>query len=122
MIAQCEKLDQCLTMSDQNVTVTEMQPEPLIWNLFDSVLSDLDGVVYEGSNAIEPAPSVLNKLAALDIPVAYVTNNSSRRSEVIAEQLLGLVKMVKQDLQGSKSSALTQHGQDACFFIFSSAE
>lgn len=76
-------------MSDQNVTVTDMQPEPLIWNLFDSVLSDLDGVVYEGSNAIEPAPSVLNRLAALDIPVAYVTNNSSRRSEVIADQLLG---------------------------------
>lgn len=69
--------------------MTDRHPTNLIWNLFDSVLSDLDGVVYEGSNAIEPAPRVLAELAANRIPVAFVTNNSSRRSEVIAEQLAG---------------------------------
>lgn len=69
--------------------MTDTHPTNLIWNLFDSVLSDLDGVVYEGTNAIEPAPRVLAELAAQHIPVAFVTNNSSRRSEVIAEQLAG---------------------------------
>lgn len=67
--------------------MTNTHPDKLIWGLFDSVLSDLDGVVYEGTNAIEPAPRVLANLAQNGIPVAYVTNNSSRKSEVIAGQL-----------------------------------
>ncbi len=67
--------------------MTNAHPENLIWGLFDSVLSDLDGVVYEGTNAIEPAPRVLASLAADGIPVTFVTNNSSRKSEVIAQQL-----------------------------------
>lgn len=60
-----------------------------VWGLFDSILSDLDGVVYEGKNAIEPAPRVLTRLAELGIPVGYVTNNSSRKASTISEQLAG---------------------------------
>lgn len=54
---------------------------------FDSVLFDLDGVVYLGSKAIPNAVEAINMLSAEGIKIGYVTNNSSRRPEVIAEQL-----------------------------------
>lgn len=74
----------------------------LIWDQFDYVLSDLDGVVYEGSQAISPAPEVLGQLAALGIPIGYVTNNSSRKASVIAEQLQGFgVHCAPEDIIGS---------------------
>jgi HAD superfamily hydrolase (TIGR01450 family) len=60
-----------------------------IWGKYDTLLADLDGVVYEGKKAIEPAPSVLNHLQSEGIKIGYVTNNSSRRPETIAEQLRG---------------------------------
>lgn len=60
-----------------------------VWGQFDYLLTDLDGVVYEGKQAIEPAPEVLSALAASGIPVGYVTNNSSRKASAIAEQLAG---------------------------------
>lgn len=60
-----------------------------IWGLYDTLLADLDGVVYEGKNAIQPAPKVINGLQDSGVKVGYVTNNSSRRPEAIAEQLEG---------------------------------
>jgi HAD superfamily hydrolase (TIGR01457 family) len=60
-----------------------------IWGVYDTLLADLDGVVYEGKNAIEPAPSVIRGLQESGIKVGYVTNNSSRRPETVAEQLAG---------------------------------
>lgn len=60
-----------------------------VWDLFDFVLSDLDGVVYEGANAIAEASHALEKLRNMGVPVGYVTNNSSRKASVIAEQLAG---------------------------------
>jgi len=60
-----------------------------IWGKYDTLLADLDGVVYEGKKAIEPAPSVINHLQSEGVKIGYVTNNSSRRPETIAEQLQG---------------------------------
>lgn len=60
-----------------------------VWGEYDTLLLDLDGVVYEGKNAIEPAPSVINGFQNRGVKVGYVTNNSSRRPETIAEQLVG---------------------------------
>ena len=60
-----------------------------IWGVYDTLLADLDGVVYEGKKAIEPAPSVISQFQREGIKVGYVTNNSSRRPETIAEQLIG---------------------------------
>ncbi|MFM6980462.1 MAG: HAD-IIA family hydrolase [Micrococcales bacterium] len=60
-----------------------------VWGTYDSVLADLDGVVYEGKHAIEPAPAVINELQRAGVKVGYVTNNSSRKPETIAEQLRG---------------------------------
>jgi HAD superfamily hydrolase (TIGR01450 family) len=60
-----------------------------IWNEHDLLLADLDGVVYEGAVAIKNAVETINTIAQQNIPVGYVTNNSSRKPETIVEQLLG---------------------------------
>lgn len=54
---------------------------------YDSVLADLDGVIYEGGKAIEHAVVSINKLAEQGIKVGFVTNNSSRKPETIAAQI-----------------------------------
>lgn len=56
---------------------------------YDSVLFDLDGVVYLGAKAIEHAVESINRLKAEGFKIGFVTNNSSRRPEVIADQLKG---------------------------------
>jgi glycerol 3-phosphatase-2 len=61
----------------------------LVWGEYDTLLCDLDGVIYEGKNAIEPAPQVIRDFQNAGVTVGYVTNNSSRRAETIAEQLRG---------------------------------
>ncbi|MEY4417687.1 MAG: hypothetical protein RIQ88_125 [Actinomycetota bacterium] len=59
----------------------------LIWNNYDVLLADLDGVVYEGSKPIRDAVASINELQATGVQVGYVTNNSSRKQSTIAEQL-----------------------------------
>lgn len=58
-----------------------------LWGVYDTLLADLDGVVYEGSNSIEGAVESINSLQAQGVAVGYVTNNSSRKPETIAQQL-----------------------------------
>lgn len=55
---------------------------------FDGLLFDLDGVVYEGGQAIPGAIETINTLSS-KTKIGYVTNNASRRPEVIAQQLTG---------------------------------
>jgi HAD superfamily hydrolase (TIGR01450 family) len=54
---------------------------------YDSILLDLDGVVYLGAQAIDHAVESINRAESEGFKVGYVTNNASRRPEVIAEQL-----------------------------------
>ncbi len=54
---------------------------------YDSLLLDLDGVVYLGNQAVEHAIESINRAEAEGFKIGYVTNNASRRPEVIAEQL-----------------------------------
>ena len=56
---------------------------------YDTLLADLDGVIYEGTQAISGAVEAIHLVQAEGIAVGYVTNNSSRRPETIAEQLAG---------------------------------
>jgi glycerol-1-phosphatase len=60
-----------------------------LWGQYDTLLADLDGVIYEGSNAIVHAVESVNQIQQSGIPVGYVTNNSSRKPETIVEQLNG---------------------------------
>jgi glycerol 3-phosphatase-2 len=61
----------------------------VIWGTYDSLLLDLDGVVYEGARAIDGAVEVITDFQAKQLPIGFVTNNSSRKPETIAEQLAG---------------------------------
>jgi HAD superfamily hydrolase (TIGR01450 family) len=58
-----------------------------LWGLYDTLLADLDGVVYEGTQAIAGAVESINSLQSQGVAVGYVTNNSSRTPETIAQQL-----------------------------------
>lgn len=56
---------------------------------FDSVLFDLDGVVYTGPDPVPGAPEAIAQLAAEGIPYAFLTNNAGRAPEEIAAHLAG---------------------------------
>jgi glycerol 3-phosphatase-2 len=48
------------------------------------VLSDLDGVIYQGP---DPIPHAVESLLATGLELGYLTNNASRTPEQVAEQL-----------------------------------
>jgi HAD superfamily hydrolase (TIGR01457 family) len=54
---------------------------------YDSFLFDLDGVLYRGTQPVEGAPEALRALRDAGKRVAFVTNNSARRPEIVAERL-----------------------------------
>ena len=56
---------------------------------YDALFADLDGVVYEGGKAIEHAVETLGVLGAKGLQIGYVTNNSSRKPQTIADQISG---------------------------------
>lgn len=60
----------------------------MLLDSYDSLLLDLDGVVYRGGEAVVHAVDSINR-AAQKLNVGYVTNNSSRTPEAIANQLSG---------------------------------
>ncbi|WP_236863008.1 HAD-IIA family hydrolase [Brevibacterium daeguense] len=57
---------------------------------FDSVLLDLDGVVYAGPHAVPGAVSALDALLHENLPYGFVTNNASRTAADISDQLVDL--------------------------------
>ena len=56
---------------------------------YDSVLFDLDGVVYLGKESVPFAVASINTVHDLGLKIGYVTNNSSRKPDSIADQLTG---------------------------------
>lgn len=64
--------------------------QPLI-EAHDGLLLDLDGVVYLGPRAIPYAVETITDIEAggAGVPVAYVTNNSSRSPQTVADHLNG---------------------------------
>lgn len=56
---------------------------------YDALFADLDGVVYEGGKAIEHAVETLGALGTMGLQIGYVTNNSSRKPQTIADQISG---------------------------------
>ena len=78
-----------------------------IWNQFDVLLADLDGVIYEGSLPIEGAPQTINEIQSRGVKVGYVTNNSSRMVTTITNQLLGLgIRAEPDDIISSGQTAV----------------
>ncbi|MFC4010244.1 HAD-IIA family hydrolase [Nonomuraea purpurea] len=54
---------------------------------YDTLLLDLDGVVYLGSHAVPGAPAALEEAGRRGVRLAYVTNNASRTPAAIASHL-----------------------------------
>lgn len=50
------------------------------------ILSDLDGVIYQGPDAL---PHAVDSLMETGLPLGYLTNNASRTPEQVAQQLQG---------------------------------
>lgn len=64
-----------------------MNTANLTWKAY---LIDLDGTLYHGSRMIPEADRLISGLQDADIPFLYVTNNSSRTPEEVAEHLQGM--------------------------------
>jgi HAD superfamily hydrolase (TIGR01450 family) len=60
-----------------------------VFDQFETLLLDLDGVIYEGENAIVDSVESITSVRNSGIKVGYITNNSSRKPETIAQQLRG---------------------------------
>ncbi|MFY9713607.1 MAG: HAD-IIA family hydrolase [Microbacterium sp.] len=65
------------------------RPAPTPLDGVDTVLADLDGVVYAGPGALPYAVASLNK-AAESARIGYITNNASRTDASVAEHLSSL--------------------------------
>lgn len=57
---------------------------------YDGYLIDLDGTVYRGEERIDAAVSFVKELRESGMPYVFVTNNSAKRPEQVAEKLRGL--------------------------------
>ncbi|WP_054955800.1 TIGR01457 family HAD-type hydrolase [Paenibacillus dakarensis] len=54
------------------------------------LLIDLDGTLYHGKNIIEGADALIRKLREKKVPYLFVTNNSSRTPQQVAEHLAAM--------------------------------
>lgn len=54
---------------------------------YNGYLIDLDGTMYRGAEKIEEAGDFIRELNRLDIPFLFVTNNSTRTPEQVADKL-----------------------------------
>ena len=81
------------------------KPGPSVLQQFDGLLLDLDGCVYRGGKGIVGA---VEFLAASDVPRGFITNNSARTAEQIAQQLVGFGLAVQPtEIFGSAQVAAT---------------
>jgi glycerol-1-phosphatase len=79
---------------------------------YDSLLLDLDGVVYLGAKPVVHAVESINQAQSNGLKVGYVTNNASRKPESIAEQLVGFGLNVEPDeVIGSARAAVKMLSQ-----------
>ena len=54
---------------------------------YDCILFDLDGVLYRGEEAVPAAPPTLAELRARGVRLVFLTNNSARTPEQVADKL-----------------------------------
>jgi HAD superfamily hydrolase (TIGR01450 family) len=88
------------------VPLTQGQRSPAV--SYDVALLDLDGVVYNGPDAIEGAVNALAAAREAGLRLAFVTNNASRSPSAIAEHLTRLgVAVTAADVVTSAQAAAT---------------
>ena len=54
---------------------------------YDGYLIDLDGTIYQGTKKIPSGRRFISRLAANDTKYLFVTNNSTKTPEAVAENL-----------------------------------
>lgn len=57
---------------------------------YDCILFDLDGVLYRGDEPVPSAPATLSALRARGVRPIFLTNNSARTPEQVADKLRGI--------------------------------
>jgi HAD superfamily hydrolase (TIGR01450 family) len=73
----------------------------------DAVLADLDGVVYQGPNAIPHAVDALSRVVADGLRTGYITNNASRTDAQVAEHLTSFgLSVAPEDVVTSPQAAM----------------
>jgi HAD superfamily hydrolase (TIGR01450 family) len=79
-----------------------------LFDKFETLLLDLDGVIYEGERPIVEAIESITGLKAQGTLIGYVTNNASRTCETIAEQLrsMGIELSVNDVVTSAQAGAL----------------
>ena len=75
---------------------------------FETLLLDLDGVIYEGNKAIVDSIESISELKSKGVQIGYVTNNASRTSDAIAAQLqaFGLELKAEDVITSAQAGAL----------------
>jgi glycerol-1-phosphatase len=82
-------------------------PEPgALAASYRGIVLDLDGVVYLGDTVVPAAPAALEGVRGLGVRVVFVTNNSSRPPERVAEKLgrLGVKAAVEEVLTSADAT------------------
>jgi glycerol 3-phosphatase-2 len=81
---------------------------------FRGVVFDLDGVVYLGEEILPAAPETLERVRGLGVRVAFVTNNSYRPPELVAEKLnrLGVKAAPDEVLTSAQAAVRLLGGRD----------
>jgi glycerol-1-phosphatase len=81
---------------------------------YRGIVLDLDGVVYLGEAVVPAAPAALEGVRGLGVRLAFVTNNSFRPPEQVAEKLgrLGVKAAVEEVLTSAQASVHLLGGED----------
>ncbi|WP_042353886.1 TIGR01457 family HAD-type hydrolase [Bacillus rubiinfantis] len=88
---------------------------------YNGYLIDLDGTMYRGSERIEAASDFVKKLKQKGIPYLFVTNNSSRTPEQVADKLNKFDIPARPELVFTTSQAtanyIYERKQDASVYV-----
>ncbi|HEX8133964.1 MAG TPA: HAD-IIA family hydrolase [Actinomycetes bacterium] len=81
---------------------------------YHAIVLDLDGVVYLGEDVVPAAPAALEGVRGLGVRLAFVTNNSFRPPEVVAEKLgrLGVKAAAEEVLTSAQATVHLLGGTD----------
>jgi ribonucleotide monophosphatase NagD (HAD superfamily) len=66
--------------------VTPTAADPAVHRQYDALLFDLDGVLYRGDEPVAGAPETIHRLRADDATIRFLTNNSARTPDEVAER------------------------------------
>lgn len=88
---------------------------------YEGFLIDLDGTMYRGTKRIEAAVRFIKRLREKNIPYLFVTNNSSRTPEQVAEKLNRFDIYATEELVFTTSQAtanyIYEQQQDASIYV-----